>query len=378
MALPPILTSEEAVALITRTLEQSRGDFDVFLDMMELLTQAKLFRTRPEKPILSYNNQFDGMVADSTAIHKYRFTISQIELLSHKLRLPAWIPTPWSDKVEVVEALAITCRRLAEPCRLYSVANEVGRSVEACSRIIRATVEAIVKRWRSTITTNTRLLVLRSEMYAQAVQKKCGLSGVRSCIAFIDGTKQYISRPRPRKGGGEHENLQRSVYNGHPRRHCLNWQGITTPDGVIVSMFGPVEGRRHDSTMLSMSRVLDVMQADPVLCKFCLYGDPAYGCRQCLCCPFPCAAPGSPEAAFNSAMSSVREAVEWSFHLVKDLWAYLGYHKKMQVRKSPIGLFWLVATLLTNCHTCLKPHGNQISMYFDMAPPSLEQYLGEL
>ncbi|KAF0694037.1 Aste57867_15060 [Aphanomyces stellatus] len=323
MALPPILTSEEAVALITRTLEQSRGDFDVFLDMMELLIQAKVFRTRPEKPIVSYNNQFDRMVADSTAIHKYRFTISQIELLSHKLRLPAWITTPWSDKVEVVEALAITCRRLAEPCRLYTVANEVGRSVEACSRIIRATVEAIVKRWRSTITTNTRLLALRSEMYAQAVQKKCGLSGVRSCIAFIDGTKQYISRPRPRKGGGEHENLQRSVQI----LYCAS----------------------------SVCTAIPLMAVDNV-----------------------CAAPGSPEAAFNSAMSSVREAVEWSFHLVKDLWAYLGYHKKMQVRKSPIGLFWLVATLLTNCHTCLKPHGNQISMYFDMAPPSLEQYLGEL
>ncbi|KAF0687250.1 Aste57867_20979 [Aphanomyces stellatus] len=283
-------------------------------------------RARPEKSIVSYNHQFDRSMANLTALHKFRFTIAQLEVLSQKLELPAWITTNWSDKIETVEAFTITCRRLAEPCRLYTVANEV----------------AIVNRWGPTIELNQPLLVQRGDAYARAIQSKSQLTGVQSCIGFIYGTKQYISRPRPRQDGDEHENLQRSVYNGRPRRHCLNWQGITTPDGIIVTM----------------SHVLDTFQADPNLCKFCLYGDPAYGCRQYLCCPFLNAPPGSQEAAFNTAMSSVREAVEWSFHLVKDLLAYLG------------------RTLLTNCHTCFKQHGNQISMYFDMKPRSLDEYLG--
>ncbi|KAH9111203.1 hypothetical protein AeMF1_014218 [Aphanomyces euteiches] len=211
--------------------------------------------------------------------------------------------------------------------------------------------------------------------YATAIEHKSGLVGLRTCIGFIDGTKQYIARPSARLNAMADENLQRAVYNGHPRGHCMNWQGIVCPDGIIVSMYGPVEGRRHDATVLSMSRILDRMMDDPVLKNYCLYGDPAYGCRQCLSCPFANAPTGSFQAVFNSSMSCVRESVEWSFHIVKSLWGFVSYDKKMKVRNSPIGMFWLVATLLTNCNTCMKAQGNQISTYFDVKPPSIDEYL---
>jgi len=74
-------------------------------------------------------------------------------------------------------------------------------------------------------------------------------------------------------------------------------------------------------------------------------------------------------------MSSVREAVEWSFGRLKTLWAFINYDKKMKARNAPIGKIFLVATLLTNCHCCMQPRGSQISMFFDLQPPSLDEYL---
>lgn len=61
------------------------------------------------------------------------------------------------------------------------------------------------------------------------------------CVGFIDGTAIFVARP----GGG----LQRACNSGHKRRHALKFQGVLTPDGLFVHLFGPLEGRRHDMTM---------------------------------------------------------------------------------------------------------------------------------
>ena len=51
--------------------------------------------------------------------------------------------------------------------------------------------------------------------------------------------------------------FQREVYSsGHKRHHGLRYQAVTTPDGIVVHMYGPVIGRRHDSTMLDLSGLL--------------------------------------------------------------------------------------------------------------------------
>jgi hypothetical protein len=85
------------------------------------------------------------------------------------------------------------------------------------------------------------------------------------------------------------------------------------PDGIIVSVYGPVEGRRHDTTMLSMSGLLEYMEKDVRFEGKVIYRDPAYGTSDILCCSFPLATSGSVQAEFNARMSSVREAVEWGF-----------------------------------------------------------------
>lgn len=275
-----------------------------------------------------------------------------------------------------LEALAIVCRRLREPSTLFTVASEFGRSCGQVSRIFSHIIDFLYSRHARVLYLNRKLISLRIDDYTAAITRAG--SPVKTCWGFIDGTKQYISRPSARNhASNSYENLQRSVYSGHPRRHCLNWQGITTPDGMIVSMYGPMEGRRHDSTVLITSGILDAFASDPdeLFSNKHLYGDPAYGCCDYMICPFPLADPKSPEGLFNSKMSSVREAVEWSFGRLKTLWSYISTEKKMKLRQAAIGKQFLVATLLTNCHCCMQSGGNQISMYFGLEPPSLSTYL---
>ena len=64
---------------------------------------------------------------------------------------------------------------------------------------------------------------------------------------FIDGTLKACCKP------SQH---QRSVYNGHKRIHSLKYQSVTTPSGMIVNLYGSIEGRRHDSAILALSGLL--------------------------------------------------------------------------------------------------------------------------
>ncbi|KAF0709186.1 hypothetical protein AaE_012948 [Aphanomyces astaci] len=77
---------------------------------------------------------------------------------------------------------------------------------------------------------------------------------------------------------------------------------------------------------------------------------------------------------FNKWMSRVRQSVEWNFMIMKSLWAFITFKNLSKIRLSPVAKIVCVAMLLTNCHCCYYG-GNQISDYFGLEPPSLEEYL---
>jgi len=162
-------------------------------------------------------------------------------------------------------------------------------------------------------------------------------------------------------------------------------------------MFGPIEGRRHDAFMLSVSglpnklRSLEqpngqpyVLYGDPAYGvsrnvqqpngqPYVLYGDPAYGVSRNVLSPFRGANLTPQEQEFNRKMSAVRVSVEWAFGKILQQFAYLDFKKNQKVLLQPVGKYYLVGTILTNCHTCL--YGSQTSTFFSVSPPSLETYL---
>ena len=184
---------------------------------------------------------------------------------------------------------------------------------------------------------------------------------------FIDGTCRPNCRPTFN---------QRLLYSGHKRVHGLKFQIISTPNGLIANLFGPVEGRKHDAGMLRMSGLLEQLERYMTGNHgeiYALYGDPAYPLRSHLMTPFQGAALTEEEKVFNKKMSSVRTTVEWAFGKVISLFAFLDYKKNIKLYLQPVGKYYIVGALLTNCHTCL--YGSEINDFFAIDPPSLEHYL---
>ena len=140
-------------------------------------------------------------------------------------------------------------------------------------------------------------------------------------------------------------------------------------------MFGPIEGRRHDAFILGVSGLLPQLEritnaeGEP----FVLYGDPAYGMSAHVMSPFKGAHLTQLQQAFNRQMSEVRVSVEWGFGKIIQYFAYLDFRKNLKVLLQPVAKYYIVGALLTNCHTCL--YGSVTSSFFDMEPPTLEQYL---
>ena len=91
---------------------------------------------------------------------------------------------------------------------------------------------------------------------------------------------------------------------------------MVAPNGFITNLYGPVEGKRHDSGMLRMSRLLEQLQAhssDRASNILCIYRDPAYPLRPHLQAPFRGNNLPNDQIEWNKSMSAVRVSVEWIF-----------------------------------------------------------------
>jgi hypothetical protein len=202
-------------------------------------------------------------------------------------------------------------------------------------------------------------------MFAQAIYNHN--APLDKCIGFIDGTVRPMCRP---------SYFQRLTYNGHKRVHALKFQSVTTPDGLIVDMYGPIEGRRHDVFLLNESGLRGRLQevakgADG--CSYYIYGDPAYGVEQHIISPYKGNNLTHNQNRFNAQMSSVRETVEYGFQRIVTLWAFLDFKKNLKLQKSPIGKLYLVAAILSNIHACF--YGSQTASYFDIETPDPVEYM---
>lgn len=150
------------------------------------------------------------------------------------------------------------------------------------------------------------------------------------------------------------------------------------PDGIIISLKGAFEGRKHDARMFRESQLyaeLERKASYPDNFKFVLYGDQAYGIMELVLCPYPGRLDELPEhrRQFNLSMKNLRTSVEWGFQKVLSQFAFVDFKKNQKLLQQDLQSFYKVAVLLTNCHTCL--YGSQTASYFNVVPPTLEEYL---
>ena len=148
----------------------------------------------------------------------------------------------------------------------------------------------------------------------------------------------------------------------------------TSPIAVINHFSS--EGRRHDSGMLLDSGLLQVLEQNAFSTTnepMCLYGDPAYPLRVHLQAPFREAILTDQMKLFNASMSATRISVEWLFGDIINYFKFLDFKKNLIIWMSSIGKMYVVSAILRNALTCL--YGNQTSDYFNLEPPTLEEFL---
>ena len=97
----------------------------------------------------------------------------------------------------------------------------------------------IYERWKHLLYFDEKCLTPQKlEQYAAAIRQRD--APIQNCWEFIDGTLRKIARPIYQ---------QEAVYNGWKRYHCLKYQAIVTPNGLISHLYGPVPGIQHDSLL---------------------------------------------------------------------------------------------------------------------------------
>mmetsp|Transcript_5423 Transcript_5423/g.7992 ORF Transcript_5423/g.7992 Transcript_5423/m.7992 type:complete len:282 (+) Transcript_5423:192-1037(+) len=211
-------------------------------------------------------------------------------------------------------------------------------------------------------------------VFASAIYLKC--EALNCCFGFLDGTFLRICRP---SRDGYRGFWQRLFYSGYKHQHGLLFQGLSLPNGILALMHGPYPGGVYnDLSMLEMSGILEMLWSFTEIngVRYFLYGDRGYSIEPGLIPPFPRASSMSDrEKIFNSRMSSVRVSVEWTFGKIKSLFPFLDVAHKLRIGSMPLGSHYLIATLLTNCHSCL--YGSESAQYFNCPAPELEYYMRE-
>lgn len=164
-------------------------------------------------------------------IADFRVKKNDLPLLADALGIPPVFTCRQGTVCDGMEGLCIFLKRFAYPCRYSDMIPIFGRPVPELSMISNEVVDWMyenhgnrVMEWNHTIL-NPRAL----QTYADAVSNKG--AALENCVGFVDGTVRSICRP---------DKNQRTVYNGHKRVHCIKFQSVVLPNGLIANLYGPV------------------------------------------------------------------------------------------------------------------------------------------
>ena len=315
----------------------------------------------------SFNFNF---LTDSDCVFNFRFAKQDVGRVVAALGWPQTQTCTKRNRYSVSPILVacVILRRMASPCRWRDLEVQFGKHASQLCEIFWEGIEAflLVRLFLLTSKLSATYIHQKASLFAASVAEKSGC--LTNCIGFIDGTVLKIARPTD-------YGLQNVVYNGHKRAHALKFQALTTPDGMFLHSFGPLEGRRHDWTLYARSELESQLEecllSDGI--QYCIYGDSGYNWREYLEIPFQGAHLGGDARAFNTAIATSRVTVEWMFKEIKLFWTLMDFKRKLRIQQAPVASLYFAGMILSNIRNCL--YRNETSLYFKCEPPSLEEFL---
>ena len=260
-----------------------------------------------ELPYRNYLNFDLDAMSDDECWSEFRFYKGDIFRLIDVLHLPDHFTCYNGSVFEREEAMCIFLKRFAYPCRYQDLIFRFARAPPLLCMVSNQVMNFLYENWNYKLSGMNRnwLSPQKLQEYADIIHAQG--APLDNCWGFIDGTVRPLCRP------GEN---QRILYNGHKRIHAIKFQSVVAPNGLIANMYGPVEGKRHDSGMLAASGLLFKLQQSSFGLNgnaLCICGDPAYPLRLHLQTGFRGAQLTQQHMLWNKHMSEVRVNVEWIF-----------------------------------------------------------------
>ena len=77
-------------------------------------------------------------------------------------------------------------------------------------------------------------------------------------------------------------------------------------------------------------------------------------------------------ACFEDIIDEDKFLLLWELNDVATSWKFIDFKKNLKTGLSSVGRMYLVCAILRNALTCL--YGNMTSEYFDLDPPTLQDY----
>jgi len=296
-----------------------------------------------------------------------RFSVSQLDEIVTVLQIPDNFIF-CGHHCTGIEALVISLHRMSSHVRFIDLSYVYDLLPSFLSQIfagfmlwIYSNYGDIVRSFEHPWTTDREWLELFAEKLSQ---KGCPLP---NCFGFIDGTHIEVCRP---------VRDQRSWYCGHHHTHCFKCLVIQLANGMLLS-FGPFNGSQHDSSQAEAIQIGSLLSTH---CSFpdrdfVLYADSGFAIGQNLITPFRRGRNHSDEEAeWNREMSRHRITVEWGIGRCKNLFQMMNNKNNLKSLMSPVAIYWFNSILFTNIHSCINRR-NQVSEYFDLDTPTLEEYI---
>ena len=315
--------------------------------------------------------------SDDWCLEYLRFTRAEIKEIAFVLQIPSVFR--YRIRYTPYDALALVLYRLSAPLRLKDLTHTFNRDLGWMSIIFNDVCIHIDRKFHEKLDWDRHFLTPhRLKSYCEHIQANGEPSGV--IWGFIDGTHRKICRPQP-------ETCDQSLlYSGYKHAHTIVFQGIITPDGLLVHVKGPYEGRSSDWGIWKdsgMEQKLKEFSKDEEGTQLWVYGDAGYTMTKGLMSSFRVQGATANRTAvplqedqevFNANMSRQRIAVEWGFGKLVTTFAFIDFHKKLKLGLSPVGSVAFAAVILTNVHTCY--HGSEVGSYFECDPPTIWEYFG--
>ena len=342
---------ENRIALI-EAFDENVIDEEEFLLLYDVNTSNCL-----DLPYWQYQHFDLDQLSDDECQAEFRFLKNDIYTLMDTMNVPDEFTCYNGFKVDGLKSLCVLLKRFAYPCRYLDMIPRFAMAVPQLSMVTNKMMNFVYNTWGHLLTSfNQQWLSPGSlERFCRAIHDKG--APLQNCFGFVDGTVRRVCRP------GRH---QRILYNGHKKVHAIKFQSIATPNGLVANLYGPVEGKRHDSMMLAMSGLLPSLTQHAIDRNgnpLCIYGDPAYPHRPQLQTAFKGANVTPIQNQWNHAMNKTRTSVEWVFGDIINYFKFLDFHKNLKIQLSAVGKMYIVCALLQNVRSSF--YGSTTSIYFD-------------